>query len=138
MPTRDIYHTTVRRALEKDGWTITQDPFRLRYGKHRLFADLGAEKLFVAEKRQRTIVVEVKSFIHPSEVTDLKEALGAYELYRHILAQTDPTQELYLAVPHDTYEDIFKEPLGQLMITAAHLRLIVFDPAQEIVSQWIP
>ncbi len=26
MPARDIYHDTVRNALEKDGWTITHDP----------------------------------------------------------------------------------------------------------------
>ncbi len=25
---KDIYHSTVRIALEKDGWTITDDPFR--------------------------------------------------------------------------------------------------------------
>jgi len=26
---KDIYHYTVRAALEKDGWTITDDPLRL-------------------------------------------------------------------------------------------------------------
>ena len=26
---KDIYHDTVRTALEKDGWTITDDPFNL-------------------------------------------------------------------------------------------------------------
>jgi len=61
MPNRDIYHDTVRIALQKDGWTITHDPFKLKYGKHKLYADLGAEKLFTAEKESRKIVVEVKS-----------------------------------------------------------------------------
>ncbi|TYQ30005.1 hypothetical protein PseudUWO310_11325 [Pseudanabaena sp. UWO310] len=47
---RDIYHNTVRIALEKDGWTITHDPFPLQIGKKRLSADLGAERLISAEK----------------------------------------------------------------------------------------
>jgi hypothetical protein len=29
---KDIFHDTVRKALEKDGWKITHDPYRLRYG----------------------------------------------------------------------------------------------------------
>jgi len=26
---KDLYHDTVRVALEKDGWTITDDPFKI-------------------------------------------------------------------------------------------------------------
>jgi hypothetical protein len=29
---RDIFHNVVRVALEKEGWKITDDPYRLRYG----------------------------------------------------------------------------------------------------------
>ncbi len=50
MAKRDIYHYPVRRALEKDGWTITHDPYRLEIGEKRLEADLGAERLISAEK----------------------------------------------------------------------------------------
>jgi hypothetical protein len=84
MPARDFYHDTVKNVLIKDGWTITHDSFPLRYGIRRLYADLGAEKLFAAAKASRKIVVEVKSFSGPSEVIDLQEALGAYGMYRHI------------------------------------------------------
>ena len=45
MPQYDMYHDTVKRALQKDGWTITHDPFILRYGRKRVYADLGAEQL---------------------------------------------------------------------------------------------
>jgi hypothetical protein len=68
---RDIYHDTVRTALIKDGWTITDDPFTLKVGGRSTFVDLGAEKLFAAEKEDRRIAVEVKSFISPSPVTIL-------------------------------------------------------------------
>ncbi len=50
MARRDIYHDTVKRALQKDGWTITHDPFPLQIGNKRLSADLGAERLIRAEK----------------------------------------------------------------------------------------
>jgi hypothetical protein len=33
MPAKDIYHDHVKEALEKDGWTITDDPYKLEYGK---------------------------------------------------------------------------------------------------------
>ncbi len=32
MPARDLYHTALKNALIKDGWTITHDPLRLKWG----------------------------------------------------------------------------------------------------------
>ncbi|MHC5595973.1 MAG: element excision factor XisH family protein, partial [Nostoc sp.] len=81
MPAKDIYHNTVKFALQKDGWTITHDPFPLQIGKKRLSADLGAERLISAEKETQRIVVEVKSFVGQSDVKDLEQALGQYVLY---------------------------------------------------------
>ncbi len=40
----------MRRALERDGWTITHDPLRLRWGAKDLYVDLGAEQILAAEK----------------------------------------------------------------------------------------
>ena len=78
---KDIYHNTVKIALEKDGWTITDDPLTLRIGGRSAFIDLGTEKLFAAEKKDKRIAVEVKSFISPSPVKDLEQALGQYIMY---------------------------------------------------------
>ena len=47
---RDNYHQEVKRALEKDGWTITADPLYLKIGRFPIHIDLGAEKLLAAEK----------------------------------------------------------------------------------------
>ncbi|MGD1901530.1 MAG: element excision factor XisH family protein [Geitlerinemataceae cyanobacterium] len=63
MPARDIYHNEVRNALIKDGWNITDDPYTLEYKGLRLYADLGAEKLLVAERGQQTIAVEIKRLV---------------------------------------------------------------------------
>ena len=75
---KDIYHDTVRTALEKDGWTITDDPLTLSVGKREVFVDLAAEKPLTAERQGEKIAVEVKSFISPSPVKDLQNAIGQY------------------------------------------------------------
>ena len=61
MPAKDIYHDSVRNALVKDGWVITHDPLRLKWGVKDMYVDLGAEQLMTAEKEGRQIAVEVKS-----------------------------------------------------------------------------
>jgi len=75
---KDIYHNAVRTAIETEGWTITDDPLTLTIGKRDLFVDLGAEKIMIAERQGQKIAVEVKSFISPSLVKDLENALGQY------------------------------------------------------------
>jgi hypothetical protein len=82
MAAKDIYHETFVRALEKDGWRITHDPLTLSVGKTDLLIDLGAERILAAERDTERIAVEVKSFLKPSPVQDLKEAIGQYILYQ--------------------------------------------------------
>jgi hypothetical protein len=138
MPARDIYHHTVKQALIKDGWEITHDPLRLQWGTKDMYVDLGAEALVAAEQQGRKIAVEIKSFLGPSEIEDLRNALGQFILYRTIIETTEPDRELYLAVREATYLALFEEPVGQLLIQQQHLRIIVFHPEQEEVIRWIP
>jgi hypothetical protein len=98
MPARDIYHESVKKALIKNGWTITHDPLTLKWGVKDMYVDLGAEQFLAAEKGVHKIAVEVKSFVSPSEVQDLQNALGQYVLYHDILARTEPNRVLYLAI----------------------------------------
>ena len=137
MPAKDIYHNTVRTALEKDGWTITNDPLTLEIGDRSLFVDLGAEKILAAEKQGRKIAVEVKSFLSVSPVHDLEEALGQYIVYEDILELSEPERNIYLAVREEVYLDIFSEPLGQVLLRKKRLKLIVFDSSREIIIIWI-
>ncbi len=56
MPAKDIFHNTVRNALIKEGWTITDDPYTLKWDdEEKLFIDLAAEKLLIAEKGKEKI-----------------------------------------------------------------------------------
>ena len=137
MAARDIYHMTVRTALIKDGWTITHDPLIIKWGAKDLYVDLGAEHVVAAEKPGVKIAVEIKSFVSPSEVEDLKNALGAHILYHDILAHTEPDRTLYLAIRTAVFESLFTEPIGRILLNNQRVRLIVFDPYTEEVVQWI-
>ncbi|BAY13994.1 element excision factor XisH family protein [Calothrix sp. NIES-2098] len=138
MPARDIYHNVVIQALIADGWTITDDPLYLGYGGRDLYIDLGAERSTIAaEKDNQKIAVEIKSFLSPSPVSDLQEAVGQYDIYRTILLELEPERILYLAVAKRVYEGIFSERLGQLIVNRIQIKLIVFDEKNERVWQWI-
>ena len=79
MSARDHYHPAVKRALIKDGWTITDDPLRIRLQRSRnLYIDLGAERLLAAERGTEKIAVEIKSFLGQSDVRDLEDAVGQF------------------------------------------------------------
>ncbi|MGD1712660.1 XisH family protein [Dapis sp. BLCC M172] len=138
MPAKDIYHNVVKNALIKDGWTVTNDPFRLKWGARELFVDLGLSKLIAAQKAEQKIAVEIKSFTNPSSIADLEQALGQYLLYRAVLEEVQPDFLLYLAVRKITYQAIFSEPIGELVINKYKVNLLVFESKKKEVSQWIP
>lgn len=138
MPRRDIYHEIVVAALTADGWIITDDPLYLAYGGRDMYVDLGAERPIGAEKAGQKIAVEIKSFVGASAVHDLAVAIGQYNLYRDLLAMTDPTRELYLAIPERTEQGLFSEQFGQMVLTRQQLQLLVFDEIGRRVVKWIP
>lgn len=138
MARKDIYYGTVKKALAKDDWKITHDPFRLRIGKKRLAMDLGAERLISAEKGTRKIIVEIKSFLGRSDVKDLQQALGQYVMYQQVLMEQQIGRELYLAVPRRTYQTIFQSELGKILLQKELVRLLVFDEVQEVIVEWVP
>ena len=137
MPAKDKYHDALRNALVKDGWTITDDPFRLVWGKRDFYVDLGAERMVAAEKAGQRIAVEVKSFLGASQMHDLELALGQFLLYRSILEEQDPDRRLFLAIPVEAAE-IFEEPVGQLLISKHMIQAVIFDPDKEEILRWIP
>ncbi len=137
MPAKDIYHDTVKNALIKDGWTITHDPLSLKVGKKDIFIDLAANKLLVAQKQDTKLAVEVKSFIGSSEIEDLKNALGQYILYDKILRAKLSKRSLYLAIRKDIFDGLFSEEIGQILLSDNSLKIIIFDPETEMITQWI-
>ena len=137
MPALDIYHDQVKNALIKDGWTITDDPLTIRFGRRVLYVDLAAQRLLAAERAGSRIAVEIKSFVGRSDVLDLEQDLGQFVLYAEVLAETDPDRILYLAVEEAAYEAVFEEPIGELLLLKKRLRVIVFDSDTEEIRRWI-
>ena len=136
MPAKDIYHDTVKKALIKDGWTITHDPLRLRWGTDLLYVDLGAERLLTATKKNEKIAVEVKSFVSPSNITSLESALGQYILYQNIIEEIEPDRTLYLAVHEEVFSTVFEESLGRMIVDKNHLKLLIFNRTEEVIVKW--
>ena len=137
MARKDIYHNSVRHALEKEGWTITDDPLDLTIGEVELFADLGAERVIAAERGNDKIAVEIKSFVGQSPVSEFHKAIGQYENYRLSLEELDPVRELWLAVPGTVWNDFFQRPFIKKAIDRYDVKVIVFSPEEENVESWI-
>lgn len=138
IPVRDRYHENVKNALIKDGWTITNDPLHLKYGKKDLYVNLGAERLIAAQKDTQKIAVEVKTFGSISEMLDIEQAVGQYFVYLAVMSQKDPNRKLYVATHEDVFFDLFEEdPLGQLLLEDYKIPFIIFNPTQEVIVKWI-
>ncbi len=137
MAAKDRFHEVVRSALEKEQWTITDDPLRLEVGGTKFEIDLGAEQLLAAERGTEKIAVEVKTFLSDSPLTDYHAALGQFLNYRLALEISEPQRILYLAVPVMAYEAFFKREFAQLSVERYQIKQIIYDPIKELIVQWI-
>ena len=138
MPAKDKFHQIVKNAIQKDGWIVTHDPYLLQAGSFDLAIDLGAEEIVAAEREERKIAIEIKSFLGASKISEFYGALGQFITYRAALKIQEPERVLYLAVPDDVYEKFFVTAFIQNLIQQNQLYLITYDIEQEIIEQWIP
>ena len=136
MAARDLFHDSVKKALQKEGWEITADPLIVKIQGVKFEIDLAAEKILAAEKLGQKIAVEIKSFLNNSTITDFHLALGQFLNYRLALQIKEPDRTLYLAVPFDTFDSFFREPFIQEAVKVYQLKLVVYDPQKEVVVEW--
>ncbi|NBC09751.1 MAG: fatty-acid oxidation protein subunit alpha [Bacteroidetes bacterium] len=137
MSAKDKYHEDVRIALQKANWIITHDPYFLRLEGVNFPVDLGAEKMLAAEKANQKILVEVKSFISESIPNEFHTALGQYLDYETGLEEYDPQRELFLAVPKTAFNKIKEIPILMTVLRKYKVNIIVFDPFEKTLQQWI-
>jgi len=137
MSAKDKYHEDVRIALQKANWIITHDPYFLRLEGVNFPVDLGAEKMLAAEKENQKILVEVKSFISESIPNEFHTALGQYLDYETGLEEYDPQRELFLAVSKIAFNKIKEIPILMTVLSKYKVNIIVFDPFEKTVQQWI-
>lgn len=118
---KDVYHETVKRALTKDGWTITHDPLTILFEGLRVVADLGAERILAAERGSEKIAVEVKVFGGRSKISEFEKAIGQYDLYQIYLEELDPGRILFLAVSLEVFEEFFQLPAIEFAVRKKNL-----------------
>jgi len=136
MSARDIIHDETKNALIKDGWKITHDPLTIWFDDVDMYVDLGAEKVFAAEKEGEKIAVEVKSFLGGSLVSEFHKAIGQFLDYRVMLNESDPQRRLYLAIPLTAYHAFFTKRFAQAVIKQYDLKLIILDVERGEIVSW--
>lgn len=137
MPARDLYHDAVKSALIKDGWVIVADPYRISYKEIDLYADLAAERPIAAERDGQKIIIEIKSFVGRSLMTDFHNAVGQYMVYRSLIEKTDPAYTLYLAIDDITHQNFFTREGISFLVQASQIDLLVVNIEQQEIVQWI-
>ena len=134
---KDIFHNAVRVALESDGWIITDDPYRIKALDTNYEVDLGAEKVMAAEREGSKIAVEIKTFAGLSFAYEFHGALGQYLNYAAFMEIQEPDRKLFLAVARLIYEQHFQHPSIQYIVDKFGLKIIIFDPIEKKIEQWL-
>ena len=137
MAARDLFHESVKIALQKENWVITDDPLKVETGGAKFEIDLGAERLLAAQREGEKIAVEIKTFLGDSPITDYHAALGQFLNYRLALELKEPDRKLYLAVPVAVHEAFFQREFLQISVERHQVNRIVYDPINEVIVQWI-
>jgi len=136
MAAKDLFHEAVKQALLKEDWRITADPLKIKIEGVKFEIDLAAEKVIAAQKAELKIAVEIKSFLNTSAITDFHAALGQFLNYRLALKMLESDRTLYLAVPVDTFESFFQEKFTLEAVKSYQVKLLVYDPAEEVITEW--
>lgn len=134
---QDIFHQTVKIALQKEGWEITHDPYLLETLATTLNIDLGAEKIIAAQREKELIAVEIKSFLGNSYVYDFHLALGQYMNYLRALRKQDSERKLILAIPQNAYKSFFSKPEVQDALQDFEINLMIFDDQEQEIVKWL-
>lgn len=135
---KDIYHDNVKHALEKEGWTVTHNPYTIAKNVlgGKLEIDLGLEKVITAEKGLEKIAVEVKCFLQPSLINEFHTVVGQYYNYLIGLEKVEPERTLFLAMPEEVYEELKNMELFSIVVERMCIKLIIFVPKNETITLW--
>jgi hypothetical protein len=133
---RDKIHESVCKALEKEGWKITDDPLVLLPEEDNIAIDLGPEKLISAEKGLEKIAVEVKTFNQPSIMYEFHRAIGQYFNYETALLESGEMRELWVAVPDSIFSKLFKSRIIKRSIERMQMKFLVVNLNEETIKEW--
>lgn len=137
MPKKDTFHETIKTALRKEGWNITNDPlFVPTEGGVNFFIDLGLEYIIGAEKEGRKIAVEIKSFDETTPVYSFYEILGQFLIYEMALEEQIKPWELFIALSDLGFKKLDEAPIFNRAIEKFRLKFVIFNPVSQTVTEW--
>lgn len=137
MPKKDKFHETVKIALEKEQWNITNDPlFVPTKGGTNFFIDLGAERIIGAEKDGETIAVEIKSFGGSSPMYTFYEILGQFLIYKLALREQAKVWELFIAISDIGFKKLKNSPIFNQAMQEYQLKSVIIHPSTQSVIEW--
>jgi hypothetical protein len=82
-------------------------------------------------------VVEIKSFVGRSLMTDFHLALGQYKVYQMLLEETAPEFDLYLAIDDITYSNFFKREGIEFLVRSSQIKFFVVNIDEQEIVQWL-
>lgn len=134
----DIIHDAVVKALDKDGWRIVKERFKIECGEVEVYADLLTQrKSTTAEDDPPKIIIEIKSFVSRSFIKELQHALGQYSFYSDMIELAGLEYDLYLAISKPVYKDYFLRPVTSQIVKRRQVKLLIVDIDEEEIVQWI-
>lgn len=99
--------------------------------------DLAAKKFFAAEKDNKKIAVEIKSFLASSLAYEFHSVLGQYLNYLTFMEIQEPDRILFLAVLLNIFQDFFQQPATQLVILKYKINIVVFSSQNSSIVEWL-
>lgn len=137
MPRKDNFHETVKIALKKQDWEITNDPlFVPTKGNFNFFIDLGAERIIGAEKNSEQIAIEVKSFSESSPMYTFYEILGQFLVYNIALQEQIKPWDLFIAISTMGFKRLNDSPIFAKAIEQYQLKFIIINANSQSVVKW--
>jgi hypothetical protein len=132
---KDFIHDSVKKALQKEGWKIIAEPFRLSSGNARFKMDLASEKQANTNEKE-VVIIEVKSFLKNAVLYPFYNAFGQYLLYRDALKHEGLDYEIFLAVGMDSFKELTKIPFVVRAIKNYDLKFVVVNLIKEKIITW--
>jgi hypothetical protein len=134
MPRLDDCHLQIVRALEKEGWKVS-NAFHIRTQKRVVYIDALAWRGTNGESQQ-ILLAEIKCFPDTqAATTELYLAFGQYILYRAVLAEVNNPTPLYLAVPEHIYQTVF-DSTTRRAVSDNRIKLLLVDLDTETITRW--
>jgi|GEM_PF-1807703 len=90
--------------------------------------------MFAAEKENEQIVVEIKSFLGASLVSEFHTAFGQFLNYKLGLSETKSERTLFLAISLAVYEKMQDLPIIIKAIEVYQIKLLIFSPQNKSMN----